>query len=164
MTELGLDVVRLLVAIVASESLLTVAPVRADLGAAMTDSDQDVSGKEYEAWCGKKGRENCSIKFTQGVLSVDGSSGITSSQVRKVIADWQWHEYHKHLDGNTCNPVMNTHCQRHFWIYFSDANGVPKKALFRYSHRLTALQFQKDLEAWTGEPLRNIGPAVKIVE
>ena len=125
-------------------------PVRADLGAA--DMPIDESGQVYNALCGKD-EQDCRVAFKDGRLVVDSGAGISDSQVVRLtyekihtgdwLSTWHYHEYR---------------------VKYRTNSGSDSIGIIRFYNDGVSDEFKRRLEDWVGEPIRPVGPTVKIVE
>ena len=137
----------------------------ADLGAADSGERRELSGRSHEAWCGTKSNTNCRVKFQDGRMTVDGGSGITASQIKQVIHSEKFFADHAgYRKGGKCEwlGLGPKHCHEHFEFQYVADDGTTRWATIRFMNRQAAGGFQADVEAWIGQPLRSIGPSVKL--
>ena len=84
-------------------SLLATAPDWADLGAADSGVRQELSGRKYEAWCGREENIDCIVEFKDGRMVVDGGIGITADQLKQVVYSQKFfRDKHEGLKGSPC--------------------------------------------------------------
>mgnify|MGYP001281569371 CR=1 FL=1 len=142
-------------------------PARADLGAAEAGPRQELSGRKYEAWCGTEENIECTVEFSGERMIVDGGKGITVDQLKNVLTSQKFfRDKHEGVKGSQCKwlGLGPAGCHVYFEFNYVSSDGSNRWATVRFMNRKVSAGFRSDLEAWTGEPLRNIGPAVKIVE
>ena len=126
-----------------------------------------MSGRRYEAWCGTKDNIDCIVEFTDDRMIVDGGKGITVDQLKRVLTSQKFfRDKHEGAKGSQCEwlGLGPAGCHRYFEFNYVGSDGSNRWATIRFMNRKVSAGFRADVEAWTGEPLRNIGPAVKIVE
>lgn len=147
-----------------SAALLAVNPVRADLGAADIEREKSLnfsSGKMHKAWCKKVGN-NCRIKFKNGRMSVDNSKGIESNQVVSIT------ERQVPQDAKNCGLICvynQNAVDYEYSIKYTTTSDDTRSARILFSGDSNGWKFfRKDLEDWTGEPLRIVGPTVKLTQ
>ena len=152
MTEIALQAMRRFLAAAAfiGASLLATAPARADLGAA--DTAIGGSNRIYDALCGKN-EKDCRVAFKNDRLIVDNGDGIGLSQLigltyEKIhtgdwLSTWHFHEYR---------------------VRYRAENGATSVGIIRFKNDGTSDDFKRDFQDWTGEPLRIVGPSVKLTQ
>ena len=148
-------------------ALITPTSALADLGAADSGERRELSGYKHKAWCGTKANTDCIVEFDQERMKVDGGKGITTSQLKAVLRDEKMHKGVRSLArGASCGQYNNTvspgHCQVFFEFNYTDDDGQERWATIRFVNRVAAISFKSDVEAWFGQPLRTVGPSVKL--
>ena len=145
-------------------SLLATIPAWADLGAAEIDREQSLkfsSNKTHKAWCKKVGN-NCRIKFKMGRMLVDNSKGIESNQILSII------ERQVPQDAKNCGFICvygPNAVDYEYNIEYKTTSADIRNARILFSGDSNGWKsFRKDLEDWTGEPLRIVGPTVKLTQ
>ena len=167
---LRLTVVRRFLAAAAfiGASLLSAVPARADLGAAESGPRQELSGRKYEAWCGTKENIDCIVEFTDGRMIVDGGKGIGLDQLKRVLYSEKLHKDMAGFGpkGAPCQwlGMGPKHCQVYFEFEYAALDGSTRWGTIRFMNRFISPGFRADVEAWMGEPLRAIGPSVKLTQ
>lgn len=159
-------------AIAIGASIFCAIPAKADLGAADSNSNKDLSGKSHKAFCGNSEKNvNCTITFEDNRLKVDDSDGILSSQIRevlfipgKVTKTTKLLFSSTALKGDRCGTVgIRSYCQLFYEINYQSSSGESKWVTIRFSNKNSSASFRSDIEAWSGLPLRLIDANVKIV-
>jgi len=167
----------------ATASLLSISSilcgaVQADLGTAEEgfENINNASERIYEAYCGSVENRKCEVKFREGRMIVNGSSGISADQVTKIRQQYllffdkrktkQQQSDHGGtcLIGGTIHALERPSCQNHIYIQYEDTAGKKRKGLFRFQHKASGNAFLIDIELWSGMELRERGPSIKIVE
>ena len=169
MTEDVFLAMRLLAAALVGASIAACVPARADLGAADVGKTRQLSGATHEAYCGANENIKCKITFESGRLKVDGSRGIEPYQVKEIYFSQKlFRDYGFAKKGALCvgGFLGARHCHVHIEIKYSPTLGKMDDswATFRFENLQSSLIFKSDIEAWSGEPLRAVGPSVKVVE
>ena len=104
-------------------------------------------------------------------MKVDGSAGITADQVKSINAGGRWIKDIAGIfgiapgkKGQTCVAGGARECQWFFDIIYVSNTGSMSLATFRFVSTPARDIFRTDLEAWIGEPLRTVGPSIKITQ
>ena len=149
----------------AAAAALLAAPAHADLGAADSGDRQQLSGRKHEAWCGTETNLDCIVQFKDGRMIVNAGTGIEVSQVRRIIHSQKFFADHAgYVKGAQCNwlGLGPKHCHQHYEFNYTASDGSDRWATIRFMNLQASAGFRADVEAWTGEPLRTLGPSVKL--
>ena len=129
--------------------LLLASPAIADLGPAdvVESQKRQIVRSKWDAWCGEK-RVECTVEFTNGRLSVDGSTGILPDQVSS-IGIFRWCRQRAFGSPN-CFLVS---ADKDFTLKYKDSNGKSRIATFSIKNWEAAPTFYSDLGAWSGKTI-----------
>ena len=137
-------------------SFLFLQPAKADLEGADLTLPAGGTGNTYEAWCGQD-RNDCKVKFVGNRLVVNDGKGITKDQMTRI---------HKTLTcrqksfGSFGPPsCFKSQYDKDYSLSYDSSSGVNKTALITIRHQKTADDFDRDLQIFIGDFLREIGPS-----
>jgi hypothetical protein len=143
-------------------------PAKADLdGADITGpKGQTTTGQAYEARCGIK-KEKCKVSFKDEKLIINDGAGIYRDQFvsvvltrectqRAVLMPWVTSCFQNQLDWD-------------FTITYKASDGTQRTALISFMPRYfntnptdVARSFERDLQIWSEDVLRPIGPSIQV--
>ena len=134
------------------------AAVNADLGGAdITGQDGSITtGKVYDAWCGSTFKD-CKVSFKNDRLSVNKSSGITRNQLVSITMDRVCRQ--KTFGITDCFPSQYN---KEYSITYKNLDDQLRTALITFKHEPTYKSFNRDIQIWMGDVLREVGPSLKI--
>ncbi len=120
-----------------------VLPVQADLGAAnRTTKPSALEQTQFEAWCVEKNTA-CEVKFENGRLIVDNSSGINASQLIK----WSKTDKFESEGG-----FLNFSGPHHLYLYdfkYRNNRGEIMEARIIFQNSKYSDKFTKKLKQWS---------------
>ena len=140
--------------------LAGIAPARADMGSATVNVVDDfTSQRDYDAWCGND-KVDCKVEFTNGRLSVDGSPGISRNQVVSVYKRTYCSLKFSIGGGDGCTNGYGVKfiglMDKEFQFIYISKSGIESRSLITFRHQRTSEEFERDVENWSGQPLKPI--------
>ena len=155
------------IAAIASSSLISTNPAKADLGGAdITGPSGDTSsGQTYQARCGQS-QKKCTVSFKNGKMMINNEGGIYSDQFLSVVTARTCRQ--KAVLMPWVKSCFRDQYDYDFTITYRTDDARKKSALiaFRPGYFLQGVEahasFRRDLQVWTENVLRPIGPSVRI--
>jgi hypothetical protein len=152
------------VAIATSSAFLLISlPAKSDLGDAdiTGPTGSSTTGNRFDGWCGEK-RSNCKIEFINDRLVAGSGQGITKEQYRSVK---KTHVCRYRTFGILdCTSMDGTarFYDKEFIISYTALDGEVRTALITFRNQQVSDKFERDLEIWSQQILRPIGPSLEI--
>ena len=100
-------------------------------------------------------------------MVVDGGRGSTANQLKQVVYSQKFfRDKHEGLKGSPCVwlGLGPAGCHEFFEFNYISSDGSDLWATIRFMNRRISPAFKADVEDWTGEPLRIVGPSVKLTQ
>ena len=152
---------------VVGASYLATNPAKADLGSAdITGPSGDTSsGQTYQARCGQS-QKKCTVSFKNGKMMINNEGGIYSDQFLSVVKARTCRQ--KAVLMQWVKSCFRDQYDYDFTITYRTDDARKKSALiaFRPGYFLQGVEahasFRRDLQVWTENFLRPIGPSVRI--
>jgi hypothetical protein len=147
---------------------LTAGFAKADLGGAdiTGQSGDTTTGRSYEARCGAE-RTKCAVSFQEEKLVVDNQGGIYRDQFVDVILTKECTQ--RSLIFPWITSCFPNQLDWAFTITYTNNEGKRRSALITFMPRYLftgatdrAREFERDLQVWTGDVLRPIGPSIQL--
>jgi len=152
--------VALLTTIVAG---VTSAPAHADLGDAdiTGPTGGTTTGNKFDGWCGEK-RTDCKVTFLNDRLIVGSGQGIKKEQYRSVKKDYICrYRTFGILDCTSLDGTARFY-DKEFLISYTSSDGGARTALITFRNQQVSDKFERDLEIWSQNILRPVGPSLRI--